>query len=88
LQGREAHVETFLRQGEALVREEPGTVAWFAIRLGPTTFGIFDAFEDDARRQSHLDGQVAAALKQRADQLFSEPPTIENIDVLASKLPG
>jgi quinol monooxygenase YgiN len=62
-------------------------VAWFAIRMGPSTFGIFDVFPDDAGRQAHLSGQVAAALMARADELFSQPPDIQQIDVLASKLP-
>jgi quinol monooxygenase YgiN len=63
-------------------------VAWFAIRLGPSTFGIFDAFPDEAGRQAHLSGQVAAALMARAPELFSQPPAIEKVDVIAAKLPG
>lgn len=69
-----------------MVQEEPSTGAWFGIRLGPSTFGIFDAFADEAGRQAHLAGAVAAALKERAFDLFSEPPRIEKGDVLASKL--
>lgn len=68
--------------------EEPATTAWFGIRLGPTTFGIYDAFPDDAGRQAHLSGKVAAALMARAADLFSEPPSLKNVDVLAAKLPG
>lgn len=85
--GKEAEVESFLRGALPVVQEEPETIAWFAIRLGPTTFGIFDAFPDDTGRQAHLSGQVAAALMEKAPELFTEPPVIENIDVLASKLP-
>jgi hypothetical protein len=70
-----------------LVQAEPETTAWFAIRLGVSTFGIFDAFPDDAGRQAHLSGRVAAALKERAAELFSRPPVIETVDVLAAKLP-
>ena len=71
-----------------LLMEEPATVAWFGLRLGPTTFGIFDAFPDEAGRQAHLSGKVAAALMAQAEELFSEPPSIEKVDVLASKLPA
>ena len=85
--GKEADVESFLRQGLALVQEEPATTAWFALRLGPTTFGIFDAFPDESGREAHLAGKVAAALMARADELFSQPPKIEKVDVLAVKLP-
>jgi quinol monooxygenase YgiN len=84
--GKEKEVENFLRQGLTLVQQEPATVVWFAIRMGPSTFGIFDAFPDDAGRQAHLSGQVAAALKAQAAELFSQPPVIEKVDVLASKL--
>lgn len=85
--GKEAEVEKFLRGGLALVQQEPATTTWFAIRMGPSTFGIFDAFEDDAGRQAHLSGRVAAALMARASELFAQPPTIDKVDVLAAKLP-
>ncbi len=85
--GKEAEVENFLRGGLALVEEEPATTVWFAIRLGPSTFGIFDAFPDESGRQAHLSGKVAAALMAQASDLFSQPPSIEKCDVLAAKLP-
>ncbi len=85
--GKEAEVENFLRSGLALVQEEPATTAWFGIRLGPTTYGIFDAFPDEAGRQAHLSGRVAMALTEKASELFAQSPTIEKIDVLAAKLP-
>ncbi len=85
--GKEAEVESFLRGGLAIVQQEPATTAWFAIRLGPSTFGIFDAFPDDAGRQAHLSGRVAAALMAKAPELLAKPPQIEKLDVLAAKLP-
>lgn len=85
--GKENEVESFLRSGLALVMEEPATTAWFGIRLGPTTFGIFDAFPNEEGRQSHLSGKVAQALMEKAGELFSSPPSIEKVDVLAAKLP-
>ncbi|SEH53633.1 Quinol monooxygenase YgiN [Mycolicibacterium rutilum] len=85
--GKEDEVERFLRDGLPIVEGEPATVAWFAVRFGPSSFGIFDAFPDDDGRQAHLSGGVGTALMQRADELFSEPPAIENVDVLAHKLP-
>jgi quinol monooxygenase YgiN len=87
-QGKEADVEAFLKGGLAIVQAEPATTAWFAVKLGPTTFGIFDAFPDEAGRQAHLTGRVAAALMAKAGELLSQPPSIEKIDVLAAKLPG
>jgi quinol monooxygenase YgiN len=86
--GKETAVAEFLRGALPLVEDEPATIAWFAIQMGPTTFGIFDAFPDDAGRQAHLAGKVAAALMEHAPELLSEQPRIEQIDVLASKLPG
>lgn len=86
--GKEKEVEEFLRGGLAIVQQEPATTAWFAIRLGPSTFGIFDAFPDESGRQAHLSGQVAAALMTKAPDLLSQPPVIEKVDVLAAKLPG
>ncbi len=86
--GKEADVENFLKGGLPIVQEEPATTAWFAIRMGPSTFGIFDAFPDEAGRQAHLTGRVAAALMAQASDLLAQPPSIEQIDVLAAKLPG
>jgi quinol monooxygenase YgiN len=85
--GREADVEKFLRGGLPLVQAEPATTAWFGIRLGLSTFGIFDAFPDEAGRNAHLSGRVAAALMENASELLAQPPTIEKVDVLAAKLP-
>ena len=86
--GKENDVEQFLLSGLPLVEAEPATTAWFGIRLGPSTFGIFDAFPDESGRQAHLGGKVAAALMAKAGELFSSPPSIEKVDVLAAKLPG
>jgi quinol monooxygenase YgiN len=86
--GKEAEVTRFLEGGLALAEEEPATIAWFAIRLGPSEFGIFDAFPDDAGRQAHLGGQVVAALMAQAPELLEQPPVIEPVDILAAKLPS
>jgi quinol monooxygenase YgiN len=83
-----ADVERFLEGGLAIVNEEPDTIAWFAIRMGPRTYGIFDVFPSDEGRQAHLQGRVAEALMAQAPDLFSEPPDIAQIDILAAKLPG
>jgi quinol monooxygenase YgiN len=85
--GKEAEVEAFLKSGLALVEEEPDTMAWFAIRLGESTFGIFDAFPGEEGRQAHLNGKVAAALMAKASELLAQTPVIEKADVLAAKLP-
>lgn len=86
LPGRESEVEQFLQGGLALVEEEPDTITWYAIRLGPTTFGVFDTFPDDSGRQAHLSGQVAAALMDSVGEIIDEP-TIEQVDLIAAKLP-
>ncbi|MDT5295894.1 MAG: hypothetical protein QOJ76_2774 [Acidobacteriota bacterium] len=85
--GKEEDVANFLRSGLALVEEEPATTVWFALQLGPRTFGIFDAFPDEEGRQAHLAGKVAAALMAKASELFAQPPSIEKVDILAAKLP-
>jgi len=86
--GKEEEVASFLEGALPLAEQEPATIAWFALRLGPTTFGICDAFPDEEGRQAHLSGPIAAALMERADELLAQPPTLEMTDVLASKLPG
>jgi quinol monooxygenase YgiN len=85
--GKEEAVAEFLRQGKALAEAEPATITWFGIRLGPSTFAIFDAFPDEAGRQAHLAGKVAAALMAKAGDLLAKPPSIQKAEVLASKLP-
>ena len=84
---RQEEVAEFLQGALPLVDQEPATTAWFAVRLGPSTFAIFDVFPDDAGRKAHLSGAVAAALLEHAPELFAEPPAIEELDVLAAKLP-
>jgi quinol monooxygenase YgiN len=84
--GKESAVEAFLKSALPLVQAESATTVWFGIRLGPSTFGIFDAFPDEAGRQAHLTGKVAAALMANAADLLSTPPVIEHVDVLAAKL--
>jgi quinol monooxygenase YgiN len=85
--GKESEVEKFLLDALPLVENEPATSTWYALRLGPSTYGIFDTFPDDEGRQAHLSGKVANALKERSPELFSEPPVIEKPDVLAVKMP-
>jgi len=84
--GKEAEVAQFIESALPLVRAEAKTTAWFGIRLGPSTFAIFDAFPDESGREAHLNGKVAAALKTKAGELLAKPPSIEKIDVLAEKL--
>ena len=84
--GKEADTEQFLKAGLALAQEETGTTTWFALKLGPSTFGIFDTFVDEAGRDAHLSGRIAAALMQKAPELLAEPPRIEKVAVLAAKL--
>jgi quinol monooxygenase YgiN len=85
--GKESEVEAFLQQGLQLANQEATTPLWFALRLGPTSFAIFDAFLNDAGRQQHLSGPIAKALMAHAPSLLVTPPTIERMDVLGAKLP-
>jgi quinol monooxygenase YgiN len=84
--GKEAELADFLESARPLVLAEPETAAWFAFRIDETRFGIFDVFADDSGRAAHLNGAVAAALLERADELLAAAPSIEQIDVLAAKL--
>ncbi len=84
--GKAEEVEQFLRDALPLAQEEPDTTAWFAIRSG-SNFAIFDVFPNEAGRQAHLSGKVAAALKQKAGELLEQPPVMEKVQVLAAKLP-
>ena len=84
--GKEEEVARFLEGALPLAQQEEATTAWFAIRMGPSTFGIFDVFPDEPGREAHLAGPIATALMQRPDELLTEPPKIEKVDVLASKL--
>lgn len=83
--GKEAAVAQFLEAGLAMAREEPTTPIWFALRLSPTTFGVFDAFHNEAGRQAHLSGPIAQALMAKAPELFASPLSIEPIEVLGLK---
>ncbi len=86
--GKEADVARFLAGAVPLVQAETGTLAWFALQFGPGDFAICDAFPDEAGRNAHLNGKVAAALMAKAPELLASTPVIEKADVLADKLPG
>jgi quinol monooxygenase YgiN len=86
--GKEADVARFLESGLALANQEATTPIWFALRLGPATFGIFDAFADDEGRKAHLAGPIATALMAKAPELLAEAPQIEQVDVLGAKIPN
>ena len=86
--GQEAALKAFLESALPLAQNEMTTPVWFALQFGPSTFGIFDAFTDEAGRQAHLEGPIAAALMAKAGELLATPPAIERVDLLAAKLPG
>jgi quinol monooxygenase YgiN len=83
-QGKEADVEAFLKSAEPIARDEKGTLKWYAIRLGPGKFGIFDTFANEGGRDAHLTGEIAKALGARANELFAATPQIEKVEILAS----
>ena len=84
--GKENEVAAFLKQGLELANQEARTPIWFALRLGPSTFAIFDAFRDEQGRQNHLNGPIAQALMAQAPNLLASPPVIERVEVLGAKL--
>lgn len=84
--GKEKEVAEFLKSALPLVEAEPETNTWFALQLGPSTFGIFDTFAAESGRDAHLSGKVAAALMQKAADLLAAPPKIEKVDILASAI--
>jgi len=83
--GKEADVSAFLSAGLSMANQETTTPIWFALQISKSTFAVFDAFEDEAGRQAHLEGPIAQALMAKASELFSSPPAIERIDVLGLK---
>lgn len=84
--GKEEELASWLRAGLALVQQEPATASWFALRFGPSTFAIFDAFTEEEGRESHLKGLLATTIKKRFCELLVRPPVIEKVEVLAAKL--
>ena len=84
--GKEQAVTEFLNSGLQLAMQETRTPVWFALRLGPATFGVFDAFADEAGRQAHLAGPIAQALMAKASELLARPPAIESVEVLGAKV--
>ena len=84
--GKEAEVEGFLKSALPLVEAETGTTTWFAFKVGPATFAIFDTFKDEAGRTAHVNGEVAKALFARAEELFVSAPQMQKPDILAEKL--
>ncbi len=86
--GKEADVEEFLKSALPLAQAEAGTTTWYALKIGPSKYGIFDTFADDKAREAHLSGDIAKALMARAEELFASPPAIDKPTILAAKAPG
>jgi quinol monooxygenase YgiN len=83
--GKEEEVAKFLETAEEMAKKEPTTISWYALKLSPTTFGVFDTFNDEAGRQQHLNGPIGQALMAKASELFSRPPSIEPVEILGAK---
>lgn len=86
--GKEKEVEEFLKSAQPLAARETGTTTWYAVKLGPAKFGIFDTFKDEAGRNAHLSGEIAKALFAKADELLAKPPQVEMLEILAAKASG
>ena len=86
--GKEAELQKFLAGALPLANAESGTTVWFAIKYSQNTFGIFDAFADETGRKAHLTGEIAKALMAKAGELLASPPNIEQVEVMAAKIPG
>jgi quinol monooxygenase YgiN len=87
-QGKESEVEAFLKSAQPLAVDEAGTSTWYAIKLSPSRFGIFDTFKDEEGRKAHLTGAIAKALFAKAEDLFAVPPRVEMLEILAAKAPA
>lgn len=85
--GKAPDVEAFLADALPTVQNESGTITWYALKMGPTSYAIFDTFEDESGRDAHLNGEIAAALTEKADELFAKPLDIAKIDVIGAKVP-
>ncbi len=83
--GKEQEVEAFLKSALALAEAEPGTLTWYAVKIGPSKYGIFDTFADEAGRDAHMNGDIAKALMANAPDLFLNELRIEKMEILASK---
>ena len=83
--GKEAEIEAFLKQGAAMANDEPKTVTWYGVKMGPGVYGVFDTFEDEAGRDAHLNGEIAKALMAKAPELFSNALRIEQMEILGLK---
>jgi quinol monooxygenase YgiN len=83
--GKESEVEAFLNQGASLANDEPGTVTWYGVKLGPGMYGVFDTFDDEASRDAHMNGEIAKALMANAPDLFSNEIKIEKMEIFAAK---
>ncbi len=81
-------MEQFLKSAQPLAEREAGTTTWYAVKLGPAEYGIFDTFKDEAGRDAHLSGEIAKALFAKAEDLFAAPPQVEKLEILASKAPA
>ena len=86
--GKEQTVADFLKSAQSLAEKEPGTVTWYAVKLGGAKFGIFDTFADEKGREAHLTGEIAKALFGKAQDLFIQEPKVHKLDILAAKVPG
>ena len=86
--GKEQAVAEFLKSAQALAEKEPGTITWYAVKLGGAKFGIFDTFTDEKGREAHLTGEIAKALFAKAPELFVKEPGVHKLDILAAKVPG
>ena len=86
--GKEREVEEFLKSALPLAQQEAGTTSWFALKMGPSKFGIFDTFADELGRVAHLKGPIAKALFSKARELFATDPVVDTPEILAVKAPG
>ena len=86
--GKEKEVEQFLEFAQPLAEREAGTTSWYAVKLGPAQYGIFDTFKDENGRNAHLSGEIAKALFAKAGDLFDIPPKVEKLEILAAKSPA
>jgi quinol monooxygenase YgiN len=86
--GKEKELEEFLISAQPMAVAETGTTTWYALKIGPGRYGIFDTFADEKGRDAHLNGQIAKALFAKAKELLANDPSIDKPEILAAKAPG
>ena len=84
-EGKGGQLATLLRSARELADAEQGTITWYAFEIDENHYGIFDTFETEDERATHINGPIAEALMKAAPDLLAGDPSIQPVDLLAAK---